>query len=230
MRNIKPKLIFKFDKEKDLFNIWETCNKDNSFGRDFTKNVPQKIISICKGKNFEDCKNELEKVYKDIYDSKLIPIFLKAVNDSWKEINDEFFKRLEKIMKKPIYQESFIGYLTLAGRCPYILKENAFYFNFFSSIINVLQTAGHEIMHLQFHNTYWNQIEKEIGNKKIHDLKEALTVLLNLEFKDLWFVEDKGYEMHKELRNFIANEWKKEKDFNKLIKNCILFIKKNTLS
>jgi hypothetical protein len=222
---MKNKVIFKFDKEKDLFNIWETCNKENSFGKDLTKNVDSKIIYLCKGKNFEDCKNELEKVYSNIYKSKLISIFLKAVNDSWKEINDEFFKRLEKIMKKPIYRESFTDYLTLAGRCPYILKENAFYFNFFSSIINVLQTAGHEIMHLQFHNTYWNQIEKQIGKEKTHDLKEALTVLLNLEFKDLWFVEDKGYEMHKELRNFIANEWKKEKDFEVLLKKCVEYLK-----
>jgi hypothetical protein len=26
-----PKVIFKLDKEKDLFNIWETCNKSSSW-------------------------------------------------------------------------------------------------------------------------------------------------------------------------------------------------------
>jgi len=52
-----------------------------------------------------------------------------------------------------------------------------------------------------------------------------LTILLNLEFKDLWFVEDRGYDVHKELRNFISDEWKKEKDFEKLLDKCILYLK-----
>ena len=56
-------------------------------------------------------------------------------------------------------------------------------------------------------------------------LKEALTVLLNLEFKDLWFIEDEGYKKHKELREFIAQEWKKEKDFEKLLKKCVKYLK-----
>jgi hypothetical protein len=225
MKNNKPTVIFKFDKEKDLFNIWETCNKGNSFGNDFTKNVNPKVVELCKDKNFEDAKEKIESYYKQIHNSSLIKIFVNSVNKSWEIINDEYFKRMERIMKKPIYQNSFIGYLTLAGRCPYILKENAFYFNFFSSLTNILKTVGHEIMHLQFHNTYWNQIEKQIGNKKTHDLKEALTVLLNLEFKDLWFVEDTGYEIHKELRKFIVEEWKKEKDFDVLLKKCVEYLK-----
>jgi len=221
----KPKIIFKFNKEKDLFNIWRACNEDAIFGSDFKKDIDEKTILICKEKKFEECKNELAKKFSKMHSSELVPIFLKSVNESWNKINDEFFKRLEKIMKKPIYRGSFIGYLTFIKKCPYSLKENSFYFNFFSPIVGTLKTAGHEIMHLHFHNTYWNQIEKEIGNKKTHDLKEALTVLLNLEFKDLWFVEDSGYDIHKELRQFIAKEWKKEKDFEVLLEKCVDYLK-----
>jgi len=221
-----PKVIFKFDKERDLYNIWETCNQGSSYGFDFKKDMDHKTISICENKRFEDCREELSKRFDKMHNSDLTPIFLKAINDSWGRINNEFFKRLEQIMKMPMYQDSFIGYMTVSNRCPYRLKENVFYFNFFRSILDVLRTAGHEIMHLQFHNTYWDYVEKELGNKKTHDLKEALTVLLNLEFRDLWFVEDKGYESHKELRDFIASEWKKEKDFDILLKKCVEFLKK----
>ena len=80
-------------------------------------------------------------------------------------------------------------------------------------------------MHLQFHNTYWKEVEEKIGNRKTSDLKEALTVLLNLEFKDLWFVQDMGYDMHKELRDFISKQWKKKKDFNILLDKCIKHLK-----
>ena len=220
-----PKVIFKFDKEKDLFNVWETCNEGSSYGFDFRKNMDPKTISICENKKFEDVKNTLAKKFEKIYSSKIMLILLESINKAWKEINDEYFKRLEKIMKKPVYKNLFTGYLTLSNKCPYMLKEDAFYFNFFRSIMETLRTAGHEIMHLQFHNTYWKNIEKEIGNKKTHDLKEALTVLLNLEFRDLWFVEDNGYEIHKELRNFIADEWKKEKDFEILLQKCVEYLK-----
>ena len=80
-------------------------------------------------------------------------------------------------------------------------------------------------MHLYFHKFYWNKIETEIGKEKTGDLKEALTILLNLEFKDLWFVEDLGYESHKELRNFIMEKWKEEKDFETLLDKCVEYLK-----
>ncbi len=219
------KVTFKFDKEKDLYNIWQACNSDSSFGYDFKKNIDKKTISICQGRTFEECKEELTEKFKAIHNSELVPILLNAVNESWKLINNEFFKRLENIMKKSIYTNSFTGYLTFIPKCSYSLKENSFYFNFFSPLSGILQTAAHEIMHLQFHNTYWSKIEKQIGEGKTADLKEALTVLLNLEFKDLWFIQDNGYEIHQELRKFIVEEWKKEKDFENLINKCIAFLK-----
>jgi hypothetical protein len=81
-------------------------------------------------------------------------------------------------------------------------------------------------MHL--HNTdWWDKVEKKLGNKKTHDLKEALTELLNLEFKDLWIVDDRSYPNHIQLREFIKKEWMKEKDFDKLTEDCIKWIKKN---
>jgi len=80
-------------------------------------------------------------------------------------------------------------------------------------------------MHLYFHKFYWDKVESEIGEDKTADLKEALTVLLNVEFKDLWFVSDQGYKPHEELRKFIRDEWKKEKDFDVLLKKCVEYLK-----
>ena len=221
-----PKVKFKFDREKDLFNIWETCNKDSSW-YDHKKNISSTFLEICEGKEFNECKKELEDYRSKMHNSKLIEIFAKALQEAWNKINDEFFKRLEKITKKPIYTNEFVAYVTTVTRCPYNEKENWFMISFFKDILNALVTAGHEIMHLQFHNTYWDEIEKQIGKEKTADLKEALTVLLNLEFKDLWFVEDRGYDVHKELRAFIAEEWRRDKDFEILLKKCVDYLSKN---
>jgi hypothetical protein len=221
-----PKVIFKFDKEKDLYNIWETCNKDSPF-KDFKKTVHPDILKICQGKKFEECKKSLEQNKKTLYTSGLIETFTKALQGGWDKFNDEYFKRLEKVMKKPICSNQFTAYLTTMMRCPYNIKEYTFMTSFFRSISESLKTPCHEIMHFQFYKYYWRKVEKEIGEEKTGHLKEALTVLLNSEFKDLYFFEEPGYDIHKELRNFISNQWKKNKDFDILVDESIKWIKKN---
>jgi len=223
-----PKVLFVFDKEKDLYNIWETCNVASNWF-DYKKTMSPALLKICEGKKFQECKKELENHKQRLYDSKMIEVIAKAIQEAWNNINDEFFRRLERIMKKPVYTGLFMGYITTVTRCPYDTESSWFMVSFFRDILNVLKTAGHELMHLQFHHNYWANVEKEIGYEKTADLKEALTVLLNLEFRDLWFTDDSGYPKHKNLRGFIEKTWKEKKDFDILINECITFLKKNDL-
>jgi len=218
------KVNFIFDKEKDLYNIWETCNS-NSDWHDFKKGLNPDDLRVAKGKNFEECKDELRKAYEKLHESKLIEIFINSLKKGWGAINDEFFRRLEIIMKKPICSETFISYITTVGRCPYNPEENSFMVSLFYSIPQALVTIGHEIMHLCFHRFYWEDIEDKIGKEKTADLKEALTVLLNLEFKDLLFGKDRGYDCHQKLREFIEKEWKEKKDFGVLMEKCVEYLK-----
>ena len=218
------KVKFLFDKEKDLFNIWETCNKGSSWSG--SKNISSSFMKICKGKEFKECKKELENQRKSLYDSGLIEIFVEAIQKAWDRINDKYFERLENVMKSGFKFKKVDAYITTVGRCPYNSQEPWFMISFFGNILHTLKTCGHELMHIQFHNTYWNEIEKQIGKEKTADLKEALTVLLNLEFKDLWFVKDDGYERHKGLREFIEKEWEEKKDFDILMEKCVRYFRK----
>lgn len=221
-----PKVIFEFDKEKDLRNLWETCNIPSKW-YDHSKWISPSILEICKNKEFSECKKKLYEYRKDMYDSGFLEIFAESLQKAWNKINDEYFKRLEKIMKKPVFSKEFKCYITTATRSPYNLEKHKWFMASFSKgILEALVTCGHELMHLQFHETYWKKIEKEIGYDKTNDLKESLTVLLNLKFSDLWFAFDRGYEMHKNLRNFIETEWKKKPDFDLLIKKCVEHLKK----
>lgn len=217
-----PKVIFKFDEEKDLWNHWDKANRGNSFNKNIQ--ISPEIKKICEGKKFEECRGELYNYLSKVYNSKITFIFIESVEKAWSEIEGEFFKRMNKLMKNK-FDKDIIAYLTTAGTCPYDPDEPSFMFSLFYSLPNAVKTCGHEIMHLYFHKFYWNKIEKQIGKEKTADLKEALTVLLNFEFKDLWFVEDEGYEMHRELRHFISKEWEKEKDFEKLLNKCVNYLK-----
>jgi hypothetical protein len=221
-----PKIIFKFDKEKDLYNIWETCNSSSTWFN-HKKFVSPILLEICEEKKLDECKEELLQFRDKMYNSGFIIPFINAVQESWNKINDEFFKRLEKITDNKFPFEEVNAYITTVTRCPYDYKESWFMISFFKDILSALVTCGHELMHIHFHNLYWDKIEKQIGQEKTADLKEALTVLLNIEFRDLWFVDDRGYEPHKELRKFIEEEWKKDKNFDVLMERCINYLQKN---
>lgn len=224
-----PKVTFKFNKEKDLWNTWDTLNYESPWEKSTNKPIPI-LFEICKGKKFSECKAKLEENNKILYQSPLIKITARAFQEAWDSISKEYFERLERIMKLPPIKKEIAAYLINQYRCPYDPDEMWFMVSIFSSIPKAMQTSAHEIMHLYFHNSpYWHEAEKQIGKDKTADLKEALTVLLNLEFKDLWQVRDegKGNENQQRLRGFIAEQWKSKRDFDILIKECINYLKKN---
>ena len=68
-------------------------------------------------------------------------------------------------------------------------------------------------------------IAKKEDSFETEDLKEALTILLNLEFNDLWFIKEIGYESHEKLREFIKNQWMKNKNFDVLLNKCVVYLK-----
>jgi hypothetical protein len=216
-----PKLIFKFDKEKDLWNHWHKSNWKSSWTN---FKIDTEIRKICERKKFEECKEELSNHLSKLQNSKLVLLEINSLKKFWEIIQEEFFKKMDNLMKNK-FEKDIIAYLTTAGICPYDPDEPSFMFSLFYSLPHQLQTCGHEIMHLYFHKFYWDKVESQIGKEKTGDLKEALTILLNLEFKNLWFAKDYGYEPHKELRSFILEEWKKEKDFEKLLEKCISYLK-----
>lgn len=215
------KVTFKLDKEKDLWNHWDKSNRKSSWAE---FKIPEKIKKICEGKKLEECKEELSNYLSSIHNSKIISLFIESMEKAWGEIEEEFFQRMNKLMKNN-YNKNINAYLTTNGTCSYDPDEPSFMFSLFYNLPFAIKTCGHEIMHLYFHKFYWDKIEKQIGKEKTADLKEALTVLLNFEFRDLWFVDDKGYEPHKELREFISNEWKKEKDLELLLDKCVNYLK-----
>ena len=224
-----PRVIFKFDIGKDAWNYWETANSDPHWGHDFRKCLRQENMKMLSGKKWGRVKKKLYDLLKKGYDDdkKHMENNLKLIKKRWYEIEKDYFKRLARITKHPIYKKKFTAFATTIGRCPYFRDEGAFMFNIWGEEIEgKLLTAAHEIMHLQFHYYYEKKLRKRISNKQFQDIKEALTVLLNLEFKDLIKKTDMGYPKHKKFRRFISTQWKKKKDFDILLEKCVDYLKK----
>ncbi|MBR9705733.1 hypothetical protein GOV14_01740 [Candidatus Pacearchaeota archaeon] len=212
------KVKFKFDENIDLKNIWETCNS-SVLWHDFQQYLPENMVAAAHGKEFTEAKKEMRKILKSYYNSGNMDIFSNALNDSWKLVEDKYVKRLEQVTKKPLTFDQIAGYITTTYRCPYYPDEKnpSFMVSTKISLQGNQVIAGHEIMHIHFHKHHWDGIEEKLGCDKTGDLKEALTVLLNLEFKDILFGHDRGYDCHQELRKYLAQEWEKNKDFDVLL-------------
>jgi hypothetical protein len=219
-------LTFQIDKERDIRNVWELCNLESPFLENEEKMQLNRVYKNWLGdRKFEGCKEEIKEYLNPLYSSGIINIFTEGVEKAWARINSEYFNRLEKLTQKPICSKNFVVYTTSVGRCSYNPKESSLMISLRRPLLQCLRTIGHELIHLQFHNSYWVEIENQIGTERTSDLNESLTILLNTDFGDLWFVEDQGYDSHKELRKFIYNEWKKEKDFDVLMKKCVEYLK-----
>lgn len=209
---------FSFDKEKDIWNTWSRAN--NTMKRFSESSISPKIIEVAKDKSIEVATAELTKINQTIYNSGMIESFIEILEKIWRGVEDKFFERLAEITGK-----EFLGnvtcFVTLMGSCPYNIDERWFMTSIYYDIPKAIVSIGHELLHIHFHDYYFKDIEKTIGTDKTHDLREALTVLLNLEFRDLLIGFDKGYEVHKELRDFIKTAWIEEKNFDNLLNRCI---------
>ncbi len=222
-----PKVEYLFDKEKDLKNNHFAINFISTFEDSRSFNMFKILDEKCKNIDYDICKNEIEKFHFKLHNSIMMESIKKSFQLAWNEINDEFFKRLKSITGNEFPFENVKAFITTQGICPYDFKEGYFFISLWSNIPKSLKTSAHELMHLDFHKNNWEEIEKKIGKEKTNELKEALTTLLNLEFKDLWFVKDGGKknEEQQKLRNFIKREWLKEKNYQSLLDKCVMYLK-----
>jgi hypothetical protein len=222
-----PKVEFQISLLKDAENYYRCANSIPHFGKDFTKCIKPEMLEKLKGKKWPEIMGEIIAILEKGYSKDLSGFKekLEEIKNKWEKIGAEFFKRLEKITKHKIYNGIFTAYVTTIGRCPYDKDENWFMINIFWDLDNILTAICHELMHLQFHYYYEKQLREKISEKQFQDLKEALTVLLNLECSDILKGNDNGYPNHQELRKFIESEWRKSGDFDILIDRCVDYLK-----
>lgn len=136
-----------------------------------------------------------------------------ALKNNWDLIGKEFEQRAEKVFGLCIKDE-ITAFLTIAGRFPYNIRGKYFFVSMKSTDANLI--AMHELWHFYTYRKFESAIDK-IGYEKFNDLKESLTVLLNIECPDLMKGEiDNGYTQHQQLRKTISSVWLETKDIQKV--------------
>lgn len=215
-------ILFEYSTEKDAENwISRLYDQEINFApkEEILAKYPQGLLDKLKRASSRQKAFKIACDYLKSRGQQKLPLIeeeLKALKNSWKLREDDFFEILEKLLKKPIYTDNFKGYLTTFFRCPYSEEENWFMVNFWSGLPDQLTTIAHEILHLQFLNQYRPLLaENSLSEKQIQDLKEALTFLLNeKEFSGILLKLDKGHPEHANLRRELKILWDQTKDFS----------------
>ncbi|MDP3015099.1 MAG: hypothetical protein Q8N28_01660 [bacterium] len=215
------KQIIKFVIDKNL-DIENHLIALNAYKRNIDRGFPQQIIPanenllklpLIKRKNV--IRKNIEYLYKK---ERQLKSLAQDINKEWLKIEKDFIKKLEQVHKHRFPHKSVKGVLSSADKFGYKIKEEWFAVKMFSNKYIAIDTAMHELMHFMFHKYYWEKCENSgLSENKIWDIKEAFTVLLNLEFDKFLFFPDYGRAPHNKLRRLIEKSWKKNRDFDKTL-------------
>ncbi|MDD4289897.1 MAG: hypothetical protein PHH83_01315 [Patescibacteria group bacterium] len=206
----------KINTKKDAWNFWDACNKV-SHGVDWKtridENVSKNIIGKSRKESYKFLIPYLKNYYKENKD-----ILVKLQNQTQNIFNEKadfLFEKMQKITKRKLYRKCFTCFLTTFPRCAYDYKSGYIWFYINLSAEKCTDVFLHELLHFQFIKYFRDKID--LDDRQFEFLKESLTVILNSEFNDLMYGEDRGYEIHQELRSKLSDYWTKTKDFDKLI-------------
>lgn len=212
------KVSFAYNKEKD---IWCLLNKGKSSNNSPHPTKQYEILSMNYG---ADPSEENVGTFIDRYIAENeidISQSIKDFQNEWEIISSEFQKRAEKIFNTTLPND-IVAYLTINSRSPYNVKESFFYVSLSST--KVRGTIMHELWHFYTWYGLGSDQEEKLGKQKYNNLKEALTVLLNVECKDLFSENtiDAGYPQHQEIRVKILEYWKKDRNIKNLWNHLLM--------
>jgi hypothetical protein len=163
-----------------------------------------------------------EFVRKHINDKQLVTeATVVELQKSWDQIGGEFEKRAEKVFGLSVSDE-ITAFLTIAGRYPYSIEHKFFFVSLQRPSANPV--AMHELWHFYTYRKFGASMEA-IGSAKFNDIKESLSVLLNIECLDLLDGEiDRGYPQHQALRKIISAAWLETKDMERVWATALAFL------
>lgn len=207
------KLTFTYDRNQDIWCVL-TYGK-SSMNSPIPTKVYEELVKEYGDNPLEGDTDRFIESYVSMSNLNLNDM-VQDFQNRWDEISPEYQKRAEEIFGVVLPQE-ITAYVTINNRCPYNIERNIFYVSTaYPHAVN--KTVMHELWHFYTWHTYGIEWEKKLGAQKYNEIKEALTVLLNVECKDLLpqGVEDKGYPQHKELREKILELWSKDRNMDNL--------------
>lgn len=205
------KVTFTYDRKQD---VWCLLNYGKGSMNSATRtNVYEQFVSLY-GENITE---ENASKFIDGYmleHAITIDEYVSQYQKEWDAIANRYADIAERVFGISLHDD-VTAYLSINNRCPYSIKENSF---FISIPSYATKTAMHELWHFYTWYAFGSTWEDTLGKQAYNEIKEALTVLLNVECKELLpeGTEDRGYPQHQELRNKILTLWENNKNIHEV--------------
>ncbi len=210
------RVLFEYSREKDVENFTRSTKSVNN------PNPTELFLEFSKKYSAVDEESVGEFLAEYIKENN-IDISQKCIEieNKWRKVEQEYFKRVEQIFKIKYPVDTFTAYLTAERRCTYNTSKNYFFVSVRSNETH--RTVMHEIFHFYtWHAFHEALIGRGVTEMAYNDIKESLTELLNIEFVDLLDgAVDYGYPQHKDMRNSIRSAWLQEKHLKKVIDSIV---------
>ena len=237
-----PEIFSDYNIEKDAYNRRAAMNSSTN-GRwyETMSEEDRNILSQIKWLSQEDANKILipflENKYEDNHEE--IDDAVRQIKINLDTQKDQILRLMEKLTKRPIFNENFHIWYTTCKRWPYNRKtweirtfdppEKSWRLRAWSC------GFAHELLHFQTHKYYENEYPmNQLNWKQFNLIKESLTFLLNHEFPWVNMAIDRWYPQHQEFRKILENYrlscWDK-KDFEDLVNfGCDYVLKNNILT
>ncbi len=206
------KVIFAYDEGKD---VWCLLNKGKSSNN---SSVPTRVYEQLVARCGEDPTLEMVEGFVRAYIAEKgidVQEHIRKYQQDWDTVAGEYQQRAEALFGVSLPRDIH-AYLTVNNRRPYNIKNDFFFVTV--PVFYPRKIAMHELWHFYTWYGLGPDEEQRLGALKYNDLKESLTVLLNVECKDLMpeGAYDEGYPQHQDIREKILNFWTREKSITKL--------------
>lgn len=213
-----PSVSFQYTPAKDASNIIRGLSSVNN-------SVPTSVerLYLSYAKNASNERAALSFVQEYVHTHKIdIYSYLASITDQWSAVEQAFFQRATRLFQCAYPLPTINAYLTINSRCTYSTTDNLFYVSIGSKHPRVL--IMHEVFHLYtWHALGLRSLDDIRSLPSYNELKESLTVLLNILFADLMDgAIDRGYTRHAELRALIVDLWYRHKDFYAVLDDPVL--------
>ncbi len=154
-----------------------------------------------------------------------IPRLRSTIAEEWSYVEVDFINRSDTLFGIRSEFWPLVGYLSTNSRCTYQIEKNEFF------VYMLADAPIANVMHELFHFYTWyafhcRLVKYGIDEGAYNDFKEALTVLLNVEYVDIMGgAIDSGYSQHAELREEIRALWLENRNLASIVN--VLFAGEN---
>lgn len=222
------KIDFKYDIEKDLLNYRNNFldHRYPDYGRE-NLNINSIVPEIGKidFESFEGDKTEyIQATLEDFYNKNESYFIdqLKFISTEWKKREKAYQKRLAEYFGVTIGFDA-TAYLTTLSIAPYNVGQKLFYVIMPSNTARQMNNIAHEYMHLVFRENF-DEFMTQCGmdRQAILEINESLTVLIGLEFFDLFIVPDNNTKPSiQDLKEIVVKLWHEKKAFPEILEALI---------